>query len=156
MTNGLKSGKLNYYFFLKVMQSQYWSTDLLPGLMLPEQNLLKSEGIKDTKELLKCTQTLESKRSLASKLKLNQKHLNKWIALADLARIPSVGHQYCGLLLHTGIVSVKQLTQTPFPQLHRQIIRLQVATLQRKDLSPTLEQVKQWVEEAATLHEDYA
>ena len=136
------------------MESKYWSIDRLPGLMLPEQNLLQSEDIKDTKELLKCTKTFESKQSLASKLKLNQKHLNKWIALADLARIPSVSHQYCGLLLHAGIVSVKQLTQTPFPQLHRQIIRLQVATLQRKDLSPTLEQVKRWVEEAAMLDND--
>ncbi len=133
------------------MKSRYWSIDCLPGLMLPEQSLLKSEGIGDTKELLKRTKTLESKQSLASKLKLNQKHINKWIALADLARIPSVGSQYCGLLLHAGIVSVNQLIQTPFPLLHRRIVRLQVATLQRKDLSPTVEQVKRWVEEAKML-----
>lgn len=130
------------------MESQYWSTDRLPGLMLPEQNLLKSEGIEDTKELLKRTNTPESKQSLACKLKLNQKHINKWIALADLARVPSIGDRYCGLLLHAGVVSVNQLTQTPFPKLHRQVVRLQVATLRRKDLSPTIEQVKRWVEEA--------
>ena len=133
------------------MQSQYWSTDDLPGLKLPEQTLLKSEGIQNTKELLKYNETLQSKQSLAIKLKLNQKYINKWLALADLARIPSVGTQYCGLLLHAGVVSVEQLERTPFPQLHRQIVRLQVATLHRKDLSPTLEQVKRWVEEATTL-----
>ena len=136
------------------MKSQYWSIDRLPGLRLPEQNLLKSEDIENTQELLKRTKTLESKQRLASKLKLNQKHINKWTALADLARIPSVGDQYCGLLLHAGVVSVAQLTKTPFPQLHRQIVRLQVATLQRKDLSPTIEQVKKWVEEAKMLPTD--
>jgi len=123
--------------------------------MRAEQNLLESEGIKDTRELLKRTNTLESKQSLASLLKLNQKHINKWIALADLARIPSVGDRYCGLLLHAGVVSVHQLTQTPFHQLHRQVVRLQVATLRRKDLSPTVEQVKKWIEEAKVIANHY-
>lgn len=136
------------------MESQYWSIDRLPGLRLPEQKLLRSEHIEDTQELLKRTKTLELKQQLASKLKLNQKHINKWIALADLARIPSVGQQYCGLLLHAGVASVTQLAETPFPRLHRQIVRLQVATLQRKDLSPTVEQVKKWVEEAKMLRTD--
>lgn len=133
------------------MQSQYWSIDLLPGLKLPEQKLLQSQGIKDTKELIKRSSSPRLRQDLAIKLKLNQKYIQKWAALADLARIPSVGHQYCGLLLHAGIVSVHQLTQTPFPQLHRQIIRLQVATLHRKDLSPTIDQVKRWVDEAKLL-----
>jgi hypothetical protein len=133
------------------MQPQYWSIDLLPGLMLPEQKLLKAQGIDNTLDLLKQTKTLESKIDLASKLKLHQKHLNKWIALSDLARIPSVGNQYCGLLLHAGIASVGQLAQTPFPRLHRQIVRLQVATMGRKDLTPPVAQVRQWIEEAKML-----
>ncbi len=136
------------------MKSQYWSIDCLPGLRLPEQKLLKSEHIEDTQELLKRTKTLELKQRLASKLKLNQKHINKWIALADLARIPSIGKQYCGLVLHAGVASVPQLAETPFPRLHRQIVRLQIATLRRKDLSPTIEQVKKWVEEAKMLRTD--
>jgi Domain of unknown function (DUF4332) len=137
------------------MQPQYWSIDRLPGLMLPEQKLLKAQKIEHTDELLKRTQTPESKIDLASKLKLTQKTLNKWIALADLARIPSVGSQYCGLLLHAGIASVVQLEQTPFHYLHRQIARLQVATLQRKDLTPPVAQVKQWVEEAKLISRNY-
>lgn len=136
------------------MRSQYWLIERIPGLMLLERKLLKAQGIEDTRELLKRTKTLESKIDLASKLKLNQKHLSKWIALADLARIPSVGSQYCGLILHAGIISVAQLAQTPFHHLHRQISRLQVATLQRKDLIPPVELVKQWVEQAQTLGKD--
>ncbi|PSB09019.1 DUF4332 domain-containing protein [Pleurocapsa sp. CCALA 161] len=133
------------------MQPQYWSIDLLPGLMLSEQKLLKAQEIENTLDLLQQTKTLESKIDLASKLKLHLKHLNKWIALADLARIPSVGNQYCGLILHAGIVSVVQLAQTPFPQLHRQIVRLQVTTIGRKDLTPSVVQVRQWIEEAKIL-----
>ena len=70
-----------------------------------------------------------------------------------MARIPSVGNQYCGLLLHAGIISVAQLAQTPFARLHRQITRLQVATIRRKDLIPPVEQVKQWVEQAKVLNQ---
>ena len=133
------------------MEPQYWSIELVPGLMPAEQKLLKNQGIEDTKELLKRADTGAKKQALASQLNLNQKHLRKWIALADLARIPSVGCQYCGLLLHSGVISVAHLAQMPFYRLYRQIVRLQVTTLRRRDLSPPLEQVKQWVEEAKIL-----
>ena len=133
------------------MQSQYWSIDRLPGLMPQEQKLLKSNNITDTKELLNQTSTPNSRLALANQLKMNLKQINKLIALADLARLPSVGYRYCGLLLHAGMISVTQVAQTPFHRLHRQIIRLQVATLQRKDLSPPVEEVRRWVEEAKLL-----
>jgi Domain of unknown function (DUF4332) len=133
------------------MKSQYWSIDCLPGINPSEVKLLQHHYITDTQELLKLNSNLKSKQALAHQLQLNQKYVDKWIALADLARIPSVGDRYCGLLLHAGIISTAQLTQTSFPQLHRQIVRLQVATLQRKDLSPPVGQVKKWVEEAKIL-----
>ena len=130
------------------MQAQYLPIEQLPGLMLPEQELLKFHGIPNTKELLNRTLTAQSRQNLAAKLKLNSKYINKWVALADLACIPSVGSQYCGLLLHAGITSTFNLSRAPFYSLHRQIIRLQVATLGLKDLSPPVEQVRKWVEEA--------
>lgn len=133
------------------MQPQYCSIERLPGLTTAEQKLLRDFGIKDTKELLKRTNTLEKKQDLASKLQIEQKRVYKWVALADLARIPSINYQYCGLLLHAGVISVSGLSQTSFDRLHRQIVRLQVATLGRKDLSPQVEQVKQWVDSAKIL-----
>jgi len=133
------------------MKPQYWSIDCLPGLMQSELKLLQQHQINNTQLLLKLTHTTESRKILANQLGLNQKHINKWVVLADLARLPSVGDRYCGLLLHAGIASTTQLSQTPFDRLHRQIVRLQVATLQRKDLSPPVELVKKWVEEAKQL-----
>ena len=132
--------------------NQYWSIDRLPGIMRSQIELLKKNNIINTKQLLELARDLESKHALAAKLQLNQKYINKWVALADLARLPSVGDKYCGLLLHAGIVSTAQLSLTPFYRLHGQIVRLQVVTLQRKDLSPPVELVKQWVEEAKLLH----
>ena len=134
------------------MQPQYWSIERLPGITPEQQQLLDKNQITNTKELLKLAHSPELKQALAIRLQLNQKYINKWVALADLARIPSVGDRYCGLLLHAGIISVTQLAQTPFHRLHRQIVRLQVATLQRKDLSPPVELVKTWVESAKLLN----
>ena len=50
-----------------------------------------------------------------------------------------------------GVISVSHLAVTPFHRLHRQVLRLQVATLFRKDLTPSVKDVKQWVEEAKLL-----
>ena len=133
------------------MQPFYWSIDRLPGLNQQERELLKTHGMANTQELLEKASTLQAQENLAIQLKVNLRYVKKWTALADLARVPSIGYQYCGLLLHSGVVSVSQLTQTPFYRLHRQILRLQVATLYSKDLSPSVKDVKQWVEEAKLL-----
>lgn len=133
------------------MQPCYWSIDRLPGLNGEQQEFLKSCGITDTKKLLEKANTPLSKQTLANQLKLNIKYINKWVALADLARIPSVGCEYCGLLLHSGIASVSQLKIVPIHRLHRQILKLQVATMQRQDLCPSVELVKKWIQEAQRL-----
>ncbi len=130
------------------MQPHYWSIDKLPGLPENEQRLLQNLGIVTTQDLLNRANTPQAKQTLASLLQINIKYVNKWVALADLARLPSVGCQYCGLLLHAGIASVKQLAQTPIHRLHPQIMRLHVATMQRKDLCPSVDMVKQWIQEA--------
>jgi len=54
-------------------------------------------------------------------------------------------------LLHAGICSVTQLAQTPAHKLHQQILRLQVATLQRRDLCPHVEEVAGWIKQARML-----
>ncbi|BAU65539.1 hypothetical protein STA3757_29270 [Stanieria sp. NIES-3757] len=133
------------------MQLCYWSIDKLPGIKPEEQNLLKAFDINTTKQLLAIASNPQTQQTLAHQLKVSNRYISKWVALADLARLPSVGCQYCGLLLHSGIASVLQLSQTSFPRLHRQIVKLHIATMQTKELSPSLEQVKQWIEEAKSI-----
>jgi len=136
----------------KVHQSRVkscdWAIEQLPGISQEEQAQLLECGIATTKELLRQGSTPEKKHILASKLHVHIQYVNKWLAMADLARIEGIGCQYCGLLLHAGIASVAQLAQTPIPRLHQQIMRLQVATMQRRDLCPSIEQVRNWVQQA--------
>lgn len=133
------------------IQSRDWPIEELPGLSHEEQSQLQNCGITSTVTLVKQGKTLESRLALANKLQIHLQYVNKWMALADLARIPSVGTQYCGLLLHAGIGSVVQLAQTPTHRLHQQIMRLQVATMQRRDLCPAIELVQQWSQQAKTI-----
>ncbi|MEA5516625.1 DUF4332 domain-containing protein [Nodularia sp. UHCC 0506] len=125
-----------------------WPIEQLPGLNQEEQAKLQNCGITTTKQLIQRGKTAETRVNLANKLQVNLQYVNKWIVLADLARIPGVGLEYCGLLLHSGIASVAQLAQTPTHRLHQQIMRLQVSTMQRRDLCPTIDVVQQWSQQA--------
>ncbi len=129
-------------------QSASWPIGKLPGLTDQERSQLYAAGINTTIELIQQTTTPAAKVALASKLHVHIQYVNKWVALADLARIPGVGLQYCGLLLHAGIASVAGVAQIPTHRLHKQIMRLQVATLQRRDLCPAMEQIQQWSQDA--------
>ena len=128
-----------------------WSIEQLPGLSPRHQDLLQAVGINTTEQLLKIASTNQQKQKLSNQLQLHLKYIKKWVAMAELACIPSVGCQYCGLILHAGIVSVAQLAQTPVPRLHRQILRLQVANLQRRDLCPSVDQMQIWIRQAKIL-----
>lgn len=128
-----------------------WAIDRLPGLSEQDQAQLNRCGIHTTLQLLQKTRTPTQRQALATQIQIHIQHVNKWVALADLARIPAVGCQHCGLLLHAGISSPAQLAQTPLPRLHRQLVKLHVAMMQRQDLCPSLEQVAQWVEQARML-----
>lgn len=128
-----------------------WTIAQLPGISAEDQNKLKEHGIETTSQLLQYAKTPLQQQALAAKLQVHQHHVMKWVALADLARIPAVGCQYSGLLLHVGIASVAQLAQVPAHRLHQQMVRFYVATLQRRDLCPPIEAVKHWIAQAIQL-----
>ncbi len=123
----------------------------LPGISALDIQNLQELGISTTQQLLRQAHTPVQQRTLAAKLQLHEHHIQKWVALADLARVPSVGDEFCGLLLHAGVTSTLRLAQASPQHLHRQILRLHVATLSRRDLSPAIAQVTQWVAEARQL-----
>ena len=133
------------------IKSQNWSIEKLPGLSKQHQTLLIEYGITTTRKLLEITHSPQQKLILASQLQIHPQYVKKWVALADLARVPTVGCQYCGLLLHAGIASVSQLSQIPVHRLHQQILKLQVSTMQRRDLCPTVDVVQQWIQQAQFL-----
>lgn len=133
------------------IQAVDWPISQLPGLSLDNQSRLNNYGIKTTRQLLKKGKTQADKLLLANFLQINIRDVNKWMAMADLARIPSVGCEYCGLLLHSGVSSVSHLAQLPVHRLHQQILRFYVVNLQRRDLCPSVNVVQQWVQQAKCL-----
>ncbi|WP_310488149.1 DUF4332 domain-containing protein [Chamaesiphon sp. VAR_69_metabat_338] len=128
-----------------------WSIGDLPGLDRAERVLLEAIGITTTQQLLTAAPDAATKQQLAADLGAKIQYVNKLVALADLARLAGVGCQYNGLLLHTGIISVKQLAQMPAHKIHQQLLKLHVATLQRRDLCPDLAQVQNWIRQAQEL-----
>ncbi|MEO1354048.1 MAG: DUF4332 domain-containing protein [Cyanobacteria bacterium J06635_15] len=134
-----------------IMQSQYWPIQQIPGISRPQLNQLAKFGVTTTSELLHYCQQPNQRRQLSQSLSISIRDINKWIAMSDLARIPNVGWQYCGLLLHAGIGSVSQLATMPVQQVHKQIQRLQVQHLQRADLCPNRGQVAEWIQSAQRL-----
>ncbi|PSB53885.1 DUF4332 domain-containing protein [filamentous cyanobacterium Phorm 6] len=130
------------------VQVRDWPIAQLPGLSNENQSQLEECGITTTQQLIRMTKTVEAKALLAHQLQVNPQYVKKWVALALLARIPSVGCQYCGLLLHAGVASPAQLAQMPVGRLHEQILRMHVAMMQRNDLTPSVDRVQKWIEEA--------
>lgn len=141
----------NQKTYRKSIQNCDWPLDQLPGLSEQDRKQLNTAGITNTGELLKKAETANHRQALANLLHIQIQYVNKWVALADLARLPAVGCNYCGLLLHAGVGSVSQLAQMPTHRLHQQVLRLQVATMQRRDLCPSLDMVQKWIQQAQSL-----
>ncbi|NJL00648.1 MAG: DUF4332 domain-containing protein [Spirulinaceae cyanobacterium RM2_2_10] len=123
----------------------------LPGLSQANLEQLQALGLHTPAQLLAACTTPAARQDLAGQLQIQEQQVRKWAALADLARLPSVGCDYCGLLLHAGVASSAQLADSQVPNLQRQILKFQVATLRRRDLCPSLGQIQQWVTEAQGL-----
>jgi hypothetical protein len=132
-------------------QGRDWLITDLPALSDVDCQRLADLGIRTTIDLLRHSQSLERQTRLAQRLQLHLHHVQKWRALADLARVPSVGRQYCGLLLHAGVPSVQHLANLLPGRLHRQILKLQVNALQRVDLCPNAAIIEQWIQQAKVL-----
>ncbi|WP_264327646.1 DUF4332 domain-containing protein [Romeriopsis navalis] len=133
------------------LQGKNWQITDLPGLKVEECEKLIALGLNTTKALLHNSNSMAQQTHLAQQLQLHVHHIQKWRALADMARIPTVGNTYCGLLLHAGVPSVKHLATLAPGRLHRQILKLQVSTMRRPDLCPDAALVTQWIQQAQRL-----
>jgi len=133
------------------MQGKSWPIANLPGLDEGTRSRLEALEIYTTQDLLQKAQNTAKKSAIAQQLRLKPQQINKWLMMANLAQIESVGCEYCGLLLHAGVGSISQLSQMHPQKLHRQILRLQVSLFKRKDCCPPVETVQKWIIEARQL-----
>ena len=123
----------------------------LPGLSAAQILRFKDAGIATTFDLLRQGNSVAQRQQLSKKLDTNIKYINKWAALANLARIPGVGCDYCGLLLHAGVSTPQQLSSMTVQRLHPQLTRLQVQLFNTADLAPSIGQVAAWIEQARAM-----
>ncbi len=131
--------------------NQSWAIEELPGLDAQMAASLKKDEICTTLDLLRKASLPQSQQELANKLKVKTQLVTKWVAMADLSRIPGVGCQYCGLLLHAGIATIPQMANARSVKLHHHMLRLQVKMMQRRDLCPTVNMIQQWIHQARYL-----
>ena len=120
----------------------------LPGLNIAQTQQLKACGITTTFDLLRQGNTPAQRQHLPRELNTNIKYINKWAALANLARIPGVGCEHCGLLLHAGVSTPRQLASMTVQRVHPLLRKLQVQLLNRADLAPDTAQVSSWIQQA--------
>jgi hypothetical protein len=133
------------------LKSANWPIAHLPGLGLEDCQQLQDLGIRSTFDLLRTTQSRTHQTHLAQKLHLHLHHIQKWIALADLARVPAVGLDGCGLLLHAGVTSVARLAEISPGLLHKQVLKLQVSTYQTPNRAPSAGEISGWINQAKQL-----
>ncbi|MEM9137333.1 MAG: DUF4332 domain-containing protein [Cyanobacteria bacterium P01_F01_bin.42] len=120
----------------------------LPGIPADLLGQLNARGIQTTSQLLQTAADPAHRKKLARSLNLRDQVIGKWYAMAELAQVPNVGTVYCGLLLHCGIHSVRQLASADAGRLHRQVLRFQVALLRNREQCPQLVDVVQWIRQA--------
>ena len=135
------------------MKGKNWSLEHLPRLDETTRSRFQDLGITTTQDLLLKAQTKQGKEEIARYLQQKTQQISKWVIMADLARLPSVGCEYCGLLLHAGIGSIEQLKQMHPQKLHQQVLRLQIALFKRRDYCPSVSIVQNWIQDARKINQ---
>lgn len=133
------------------MATPAYRLDQLPGLSPTHAQGMTQLGLTSTEHLRRYGATVAHRQTLAKQMQVPLRYVTKWVILAELARVPGVGCQFNGLLLHAGIISVAQLADSTAQGLYTRLRRLHVATLQRNDLCPTPDQVSLWIQQAKAL-----
>jgi len=111
---------------------------------------LSEAGIKTTDDLLEAGATPKGRKTLTEKTGISEKLILEWVNLADLFRIKGVGEEYSDLLEEAGVDTVAELSKRVAENLHAKMLEVN----EKKKLvrrPPTLDAVKQWVEEAKKL-----
>lgn len=111
---------------------------------------LNSVGIYTTVDLLEAGATPLGRKELAEKIGVSDKLILEWVNLADLFRIKGVGEEYSDLLEEAGVDTVVELAKRVPENLHAKLLEVN-AKEKLVQRAPTLNEVRQWVEEAKKL-----
>ncbi|MCJ7762190.1 DUF4332 domain-containing protein [Candidatus Bathyarchaeota archaeon] len=111
---------------------------------------LNSINIFTASDLLEAGATPLGRKELAEKTGISDKLILEWVSMADLFRIKGVGEEYSDLLEESGVDTVVELAKRVPENLHAKMLEVNAKkTIVRR--LPTLNEVKQWIEEAKKL-----
>lgn len=111
---------------------------------------LKNAGIKTTNDLLDTAGTKKGRKELSEKTGISETVILEWVNMADLFRIRGIGEEYSDLLKEAGVNTVVELARRNPENLHETIVGVNEAK-KRVRRTPTLNQTKDWIEQAKTL-----
>lgn len=87
-----------------------------PGIPLEYTEVLKSRGIKSTKQFFEAVQSPEEQKEMAALTGIPLARLAEIHSLCDLSRITGVGGYYARVIYHAGIRSVRDFAETTAAQ----------------------------------------
>ncbi len=123
---------------------------LLVGLEHEDARRLIDAGVPNQAELLKQGASPTGRRELAVKANIESSRLLTWLNHVDLNRIHGVNEVMAELFEKAGVDTVNELSHRNVENLHKRIAEVN-AEFKRLPISPTLEQVAGWIDEAKTL-----
>jgi predicted flap endonuclease-1-like 5' DNA nuclease len=111
---------------------------------------LNNVGIFTTTDLLDTGGTRVGRDELSEKTGISEKLILEWVNLSDLMRIRGIGEEYSDLLEEAGVDTVVELARRNPDNLYAKVVEINEAkNLVRR--TPTLDAIKDWIEEAKTL-----
>lgn len=106
----------HYLILLKREAGSYLSKAFLlsdfPGIPLEYTEVLKTKGIRNTRDYFETIQGHEQRQIWAKQIGIPLSRLEEIQALCDLSRITGVGGIYARIIYHAGIRSVQQFAET--------------------------------------------
>jgi hypothetical protein len=125
--------------------------DQLPAVSDETAEKLQQLGIVTNLDLLRSAGLKSQWQTLAEQAGVTVQQINRWVVLADLSRVPSIGAVYANFLLQIGICSTLQLANTPIGDLQRQVTRYQMPILKQASLCPDMGLIATWSTQAKQL-----
>lgn len=105
-----------YLVLLKREAGSYFSKPFplsdFPGIPLEYTEVLKSRGIRNSREFFESVQTADQKKVVSGQTGIPEERLREIFSLCDLSRITGVGAFYARIIYHAGIKSVRDFAET--------------------------------------------
>ena len=124
--------------------------ETIEGIGPKYRKALDKAGVRTTQGLLAAGGAKKGRKELAKASGCSEHQILEWVNRADLMRISGVGTQYSDLLEAAGVDTVVELAQRNAENLYKKMADVNAAKKLVRQI-PSVDQVKDWVSQAAKL-----